>query len=183
LLGLEIDTPVANAAGKVVQTLTGGVSAEAKASVEVLLDSIRGSKMWPTFTKMLQESGVRRFRVTLLFLADAAAVVVVILVLLLAVPLSRLPEEPCMHFKQANPERHSLLVALNTTHGQVSIRDLENSFMFNTGFQSSSAIAKNMEYCIGSLTANPDFLEELRKELDGKVGRGGGSNHDKRGTP
>lgn len=41
--------------------------------------------------------------------------------------------------------------------------------MFNTGFQSSAAIAKNMEYCVGSLTANPDFLEELRKELDGKV--------------
>lgn len=68
LLGLEIDTPVANAAGKVVQTLTGGVSAEAKASVEVLLDSIRGSKMWPTFTKMLQESGVRRCRRFLLSL-------------------------------------------------------------------------------------------------------------------
>lgn len=46
--------------------------------------------------------------------------------------------------------------------------------MFNTGFQSSSAIAKNMEYCIGTLTANPDFLEELRKELDGKVGLDGG---------
>ena len=45
--------------------------------------------------------------------------------------------------------------------------------MFNTGFQSSSAIAKNMEYCVGSLTANPDFLEELRKELDGKVSRQG----------
>lgn len=46
--------------------------------------------------------------------------------------------------------------------------------MFNTGFQSSSAIAKNMEYCIGTLTANPDFLEELRKELDGKVRLAGG---------
>lgn len=41
--------------------------------------------------------------------------------------------------------------------------------MFNTGFQSSAASAKQMEYCVGSLTANPDFLEELRKELDGKV--------------
>eukprot|EP00752_Nemacystus_decipiens_P008261 g7387.t1 len=107
LLGLEIDTPIANAAAKVAQALGGGVSAEAKESVKVLLDSIRASKMWPTFTKMLTESGV-------------------------------------------------------------NIQDLENSFMFNTGFQSSSAIAKNMEYCVGSLTANPDFLEELRKELDGK---------------
>ena len=43
--------------------------------------------------------------------------------------------------------------------------------MFNTGFQSSSPIAKNMENCVGSLTANPDFLEELRNELDGKVSR------------
>lgn len=59
MLGLEIDTPIANGAAKLVQVLTGGVSAEAKASVEVLLDSIRGSKMWPTFSKMLQESGVR----------------------------------------------------------------------------------------------------------------------------
>lgn len=47
--------------------------------------------------------------------------------------------------------------------------NLENSFMFNTGFQSSAAIAKNMEYAVGTLTANPDFLAELRKEVDGKV--------------
>lgn len=58
LLGLEIDTPVANVAAKVGQTLTGGVSSEEKASIAVLLDSIRASKMWPTFTKMLDESGV-----------------------------------------------------------------------------------------------------------------------------
>ncbi|CAM9960343.1 unnamed protein product [Scytosiphon promiscuus] len=107
LLSLEIDTFVANIAGKVAQAAAGGVSAEAKASVQVLLNSIRSSKMWPTFTRMLQDSGV-------------------------------------------------------------AIQDLENSFMFNTGFQSSSAIAKNMEYCVGSLTANPDFLEELRKEVDGQ---------------
>lgn len=58
LLGLEIDTPVANIAAKVALALTGGVSSEAKASIEVLLDSIRSSKMWPIFTKMLQDSGV-----------------------------------------------------------------------------------------------------------------------------
>lgn len=51
----------------------------------------------------------------------------------------------------------------------MDIEDLENSFMFNTGFQSSSALAKQMEYCVGGLTSTPDFLEELRKELDGKV--------------
>lgn len=41
--------------------------------------------------------------------------------------------------------------------------------MFNTGFQSSSAIAKNMEYAVGVLSAHPDFAEELRKELDGQA--------------
>lgn len=41
--------------------------------------------------------------------------------------------------------------------------------MFNTGFQSSSAIAKNMEYAVGSLTAFPDFAEELRQEVDGQA--------------
>lgn len=52
---------------------------------------------------------------------------------------------------------------------QVDIQDLENSFMFNTGFQSSSAIAKQMEYAVGTLSIYPDFLADLRKELDGKV--------------
>lgn len=52
---------------------------------------------------------------------------------------------------------------------QVEIDDLANSFMFNTGFQSSSALAKQMEYALGSLTAFPDFLTDLRAELDGKV--------------
>lgn len=52
---------------------------------------------------------------------------------------------------------------------QVAIQDLENSFMFNTGFQSSSAIAKQMEYAVGTLSIYPDFLADLRKELDGKV--------------
>ena len=41
--------------------------------------------------------------------------------------------------------------------------------MFNTGFQSSVAMAKNMEYAIGALSANRDFLKELQRELDGKV--------------
>lgn len=61
LLELEIDTPVANLAAKVGQAAAATVSSEAKASVEVLLDSIRASRMWPTFTKMLGESGVRPF--------------------------------------------------------------------------------------------------------------------------
>ena len=52
---------------------------------------------------------------------------------------------------------------------QVSIKTPERSFMFNTGFQSSSALAKNMEYAVGVLSAQPDFAEELRKELDGQV--------------
>ena len=52
---------------------------------------------------------------------------------------------------------------------QIDITNIENSFMFNTGFQSSAALAKNMEYCVGSLSANRDFLEELRAELDGQV--------------
>lgn len=58
LFGLEVDTPVANTAAKIAQVAAGGVSAEAQASVDVLLDSIRASKTWPSFTKMLRESGV-----------------------------------------------------------------------------------------------------------------------------
>ncbi|CAM9440562.1 unnamed protein product [Ectocarpus sp. 8 AP-2014] len=107
LIGLEVDTPVANLASKVAQAVAGGVSSEEKASVEVLLEAIRSSKMWPSFTKMLEESG--------------------------------LPTQ-----------------------------DMDKSFMFFSGFQSSSALAKNMEYCVGSLAANPDFLAELRAELDGQ---------------
>ena len=53
---------------------------------------------------------------------------------------------------------------------QVPTKDLERSLMFNTGFQSSSAIAKYMEYAVGALTANRDFHQELQRELDGKVG-------------
>ncbi|CAM9867534.1 unnamed protein product, partial [Laminaria digitata] len=108
LLKLEIDTPVANAAAIVAQAVAGGVSSEQKDSVEVLLDSIRASKVWPKFMEMLEEQNV-------------------------------------------------------------PIKSPERSFMFNSGFQSSSAIAKNMEYAVGVLSAQPDFAEELRKELDGKA--------------
>ena len=41
--------------------------------------------------------------------------------------------------------------------------------MFMSGFQSSSAIAKNMVYTVGVLSAHPDFAEELRQELDGQA--------------
>ena len=56
------------------------------------------------------------------------------------------------------------------TPSQVPTEELERSLMFNTGFQSSVAIARNMEYAVGALTANRDFLRELQRELDGKVG-------------
>lgn len=49
------------------------------------------------------------------------------------------------------------------------IKSPERSFMFNTGFQSSSAIAKNMEFAVGTLSAYPDFAEELLKEIDGQA--------------
>lgn len=63
----------------------------------------------------------------------------------------------------------SLVVAPPAWMTQVPIKDLERSFMFNTGFQSSSAIAKNMEFAVGALDANRDFLKELQNEVDGKV--------------
>lgn len=56
-----------------------------------------------------------------------------------------------------------------STGQQVPIEDLERTFMFNTGFQSCSAFAKNMEAAIGALTLHPDFADDLRKELDGKA--------------
>eukprot|EP00904_Undaria_pinnatifida_P000524 jgi/Undpi1/10472/HiC_scaffold_29.g12922.m1 len=108
LLKLTVDTPVANAAAAVAQALAGGITSAQKASVDVLLDSIRASKMWPTYVEMLAQNNV-------------------------------------------------------------PIKSPERSFMFNTGFQSSSAIAKNMEYAVGSLTAFPDFAEELRQEVDGQA--------------
>lgn len=107
LLKLVVDTPVANAAAKAAQAIAAGLSGTQEASVEVLLESIRSSRMYPKFVEMLEAQNV-------------------------------------------------------------DIQDLENSFMFNTGFQSSSAIAKQMEYAVGTLSIYPDFLADLRKELDGK---------------
>lgn len=52
---------------------------------------------------------------------------------------------------------------------QVPIQDLDRAFMFTSGFQSSVAMAKNMEYAVGALDANRDFLKDLQKEVDGKV--------------
>lgn len=63
LLQLVVDTPVANAAAKVAQTLAGGITDEQKASVEVLLNSIRSSRMFPKFVEMLKEQNVRKLRI------------------------------------------------------------------------------------------------------------------------
>ena len=60
LLNLEADTPVANVAGSVAQ-LFAGVSHEQKASIEVLLESIRCSKMFPKFVEMQKDFNVRFF--------------------------------------------------------------------------------------------------------------------------
>lgn len=49
------------------------------------------------------------------------------------------------------------------------MKSLERSFMFNTGFQSCSAMALTMECAVSGLTAHPDFLEELRNEVDGQA--------------
>ena len=59
LAKLEVDTPVSNLAGGVAQTLAGGVSAATKESVEVLLESIRSSKMFPKYQEMLEQMNVR----------------------------------------------------------------------------------------------------------------------------
>ncbi|CAM9542239.1 unnamed protein product [Ascophyllum nodosum] len=107
LIKLEFDTPLVEAAWRALQSMNEGVTAEEKASMEVLLDSIRSSKMWPKFVEILDDQ-------------------------------------------------------------KVPTKDLERSLMFNTGFQSSSAIAKYMEYAVGALTANRDFHQELQRELDGK---------------
>lgn len=58
LLKLTIDTPVANAAAFVAQAVKGGVTSAQKASVEVLSESIRESKMWPKYMEMLKENNV-----------------------------------------------------------------------------------------------------------------------------
>lgn len=63
LLTLEVDTPIANVAGKIAQALAGGISSEQKASVKVLLDSITSSRMWPRFVEMMEEQKVCMWRV------------------------------------------------------------------------------------------------------------------------
>ncbi|CAM9605170.1 unnamed protein product, partial [Hapterophycus canaliculatus] len=109
LIGLEIDTPVANAVAQLLQ-LRKKPSAEQLASVDRIADAIRSSKVWAGFAGMLKGSN------------------------------------------------------LNT-------EDLERSFMFTTNFQSAVAMAKQMMPVVATLTNNPEFLEELRKEIDGKARR------------
>ena len=60
LLNLEVDRPVANLAASAAQ-LFAGVSREQKASIEVLLESIRSSKMFPKFVEMQKDFNVRFF--------------------------------------------------------------------------------------------------------------------------
>ncbi|CAM9368477.1 unnamed protein product [Ectocarpus sp. 12 AP-2014] len=50
----------------------------------------------------------------------------------------------------------------------VNTKDLERSFMFTTNFQSAGAIAKGMMPVVATLTNNTEFLEKLRKEVDGE---------------
>ena len=52
---------------------------------------------------------------------------------------------------------------------QVSTKDLERSFKFTSNFQSSVPISITMMPVVATLTDNPEFLEDLRKEIDGKV--------------
>ncbi|CAN0371091.1 unnamed protein product [Ascophyllum nodosum] len=123
LISLECDTPLINGVWQIFQSILKAADSVRQyvltvfqsdqipnsdnASMEVLLESIRSSKMWPKFVKILEEQ-------------------------------------------------------------KVPTEELERSLMFNTGFQSSVAIARNMEYAVGALTANRDFLRELQRELDGK---------------
>ncbi|CAN0296296.1 unnamed protein product [Ascophyllum nodosum] len=58
LIKLEFDTPVANGVGQLLQSIQSGVTAEEKASMDVLLESIRSSKMWPKFVKILEDQKV-----------------------------------------------------------------------------------------------------------------------------
>ncbi|CAM9321604.1 unnamed protein product, partial [Scytosiphon promiscuus] len=106
LIGLEIDTPVANAVAQLLQ-LKKKPSADQLASVDRIADAIRSSKVWAGFAEMLKDSN------------------------------------------------------LNT-------KDLERSFMFTTNFQSAVAMAKQMMPVVATLTNHPEFLQELRKEVDGK---------------
>ncbi|CAM9251030.1 unnamed protein product [Ectocarpus fasciculatus] len=50
----------------------------------------------------------------------------------------------------------------------VNTKDLEREFMFITNFQAAAGMAKIMMLVVATLTNNPDFLEKLRKEVDGK---------------
>lgn len=59
LIKLEFDTPVASAAEKLFRTIDGGVTSEEQASMEILLDSIRSSKMWPRFLEVMEDQNVR----------------------------------------------------------------------------------------------------------------------------
>ena len=58
LLGLEIDTPVANAVIQAIQKVKSGATKEQMASVQVLLDSITSSEAWPRFTEVLEKNKV-----------------------------------------------------------------------------------------------------------------------------
>ncbi|CAN0127699.1 unnamed protein product [Pylaiella littoralis] len=106
LIELELDTPVANALGKLLQ-LPNKPSAEQLASVDSIASTIRSSKVWAGFMDMLKDT-------------------------------------------------------------DLDTKDLERSFMFTTNFQSAVAMAKQMRPIVATLTNNPAFLEELRKELDGQ---------------
>ena len=61
LIKLDFDTPVANGVGQLLQSIQSGVTAEEKASMDVLLESIRSSKMWPKFVKILEDQKVSWF--------------------------------------------------------------------------------------------------------------------------
>ena len=59
LIKLEFDTPLANGVGQILQRVKGGgVTSEEKASIEVLLESIRSSKMWPRLIDILEDQKV-----------------------------------------------------------------------------------------------------------------------------
>ncbi|CAM9150393.1 unnamed protein product, partial [Sphacelaria rigidula] len=59
LIKLDVDRPIANAVAQLAQSgLGGGITKNQKASVDVVLDSIRSSKMWPRFTEVLEEMKV-----------------------------------------------------------------------------------------------------------------------------
>lgn len=57
LFNIEVDTAVANFALSIAQSFTG-VTKEQKASVEVILDAIRSSKMFNKFVEMQKDYNV-----------------------------------------------------------------------------------------------------------------------------